>query len=166
MMPYLIVGGVLAFVVVIALVLRGGGTPSVLMFQQIRDAVFSLQAVAATQIAKATDNGNIQGMSQAEMERQTQRVQETIRFVYTIEEDGSHFIHTVSSQLLARKPEKYQVQCMLVVMLTLNQQLEAAGIDPKSVQFDVSSSEMGTHYVMMALSPEHNAKVLAFPKVA
>lgn len=166
MMPYLIVGGVLAFVVVIALVLRGGGTPSVLMFQQIRDAVLSLQAVAATQIAKATDGRKIQGMLQAEMERQTQRVQETIRFVYTIEEDDGHFIHTVSSQLLARKPEKYQVQCMLVVMLTLNQQLEAAGIDPKSVQFDVSRSEMGTHYVTMALSSEHNAKVLAIPKFA
>jgi hypothetical protein len=166
MMPYLIAGGVLALVVVIALVLRGGGSPSVLMFQQIREAILSLQAMAATQIVKATDDGKVQGMSQAEMERQTQRVQETIRFVYTIEEDHGHFIHTVSSQLLARKPEKYQVQCMLVVMLTLNQQLEAVGIDPKTVQFDVSRSEMGTHYVAMALSPEHNAKVLAIPKVA
>lgn len=166
MMPYVIAGCVLAAIIVIALVLRGGGTPSVVMFQQIRDAVISLQAIAATQIEKATDDGKIQGMSQAEMERQTRRVQETIRFVYTIEEDRDHFIHTVSSQLIVRKPEKCQVQCMLVVMLTLNQQLETAGIDPKAVHFDVSRSEMGTHYVSMALSPEQNAKLLANPKVA
>ena len=190
MLPYLIAGGVLALVVVIALALRGGSTPSVLMFQQVRDAILSLQAIAATQVTTANEVGKFQGMSQTEMERQTQRVQDTIRFVYTIEKDNGHFIHTVSSQMIARKPEKYQIQCMLVVMLTLNQQLETAGIDPKAVQFEVSRPntgiryvsielgeptkqgqaetaklEMGTHYVTMVLSPEQNSKVLAIPKV-
>lgn len=165
MIPYIIAGGVLAILLVVVLLLRGGGTPSVLMFQQIRDAMLSLQANAAKHIEKVTDDRRIRGISQAEVERQTRQVQETIRFVYTIEEDSDHFIHTVSSQMIVQKPEKYQVQCMLIVMLTLNQQLEAAGIDPKAVPFDISRSEMGTHYVTMTLSPEQNAKVFAIPEV-
>jgi hypothetical protein len=70
-------------------------------------------------------------------------------------------VHVVSSQLLKPKPEKYQIQCMLLAMLTLNQCLTDAEIDPNSVEFDIDRSATGTHYVAMSLSREQHEKMMA-----
>lgn len=161
MWPILVAGIAVAVIIVLVIALRRANSPSVGMMQDVREAVLSLQAVAATQITEVRADGQVLGVSLAAMERQTQRVRETIRFVYTIERDGEQVIHTVSSQLLARKPEKYQIQCMLVALLTLSQQLESAGIDPKTVPFNINRSELGTHFVALALTPDQNAKLLA-----
>ena len=161
-MPYIVGAVVLVVLIVIGLAFRSGSTPSPQKFQEVRAAIIALQDIANSHIAK--DDGKLHGTTQAEIEKLTRSLWGSIRFVYTIDEEDGQFIHTVSSQLTARKPRKYQIECMLMVILTLNQQLEAAGIDPKTVTFDVAQSELGTHYVAIALAPEQHRALMASHK--
>ena len=158
--PIVAIAGLCVLGVVVLVVARSAATPSVAMFQQIRETVTALQRIAASNVLPATGGEHVTGFSGERMMRQTARLDETIRFVYTVEEHERGFLHAVSSQLLRRKPQKYQLQCMLVVMLTLNQQLGDAGIEQEDVQFDISRSELGTHCVAMLLSPDQHDAIL------
>jgi hypothetical protein len=159
--PIIITIVVVTIPLVAWLVLRRGSTPPVEMFEQVRRAILDLQKVAAENILQLEQAQKLTGFDQNQMLRQSCHVAETIRYVYTIEEAENGLIHTISSQMLKRKNEKYQVQCMLIAMLTLNQSLEAAGIDPKSVEFQVNRSVMGTHYLAMFTSREVHEKLIA-----
>ena len=136
----------------VALLARRSAGPSAVMFQEIRNTVLALQRVAAARVIPGAVGEDGAGLSVDDLRNHSACVRETIRFVYTVEETEGGFLHTVSSQMLAPKPEDYQVQCMLVAMLTLNQQLSEAGLDPDDVGFEVSASEHGTHYLAMLLT--------------
>ncbi len=146
--------------------MRRGATPSAAMFGEIRNAILDLQQVASRSIFPLEQSQNVTGIDQDQMQRQSCRVRETIRYVYTIEESENGLVHTISSQLLRPKPEKYQVQCMLIAMLTLNQCLEDSGIDPKSVEFNIDRSATGTHYVAMLLPREKHDRMMVNRNVA
>jgi len=166
MWPIVIIVGIVVLGLIAFVVARNSATPSVAMFQRIRETVLALQKTAALNVQPITDGEHVTGFSEERMMRQTANVNETIRFVYTIEQHEEGFLHMVSSQLLQPKPQKYQIQCMLVVMLTWNQQLGDAGIQQQDVQFDVSQSELGTHYVAMVLRPEQHEAVLRGKSIA
>jgi hypothetical protein len=85
----------------------------------------------------------------------------TIRFVYTVEQQDGGFMHLVSSQLKRPKGKKYQVQCMLVVMLVLNRQLGQAGIRQEDMKFEIDESALGTQYVGMLLNADQQARLSA-----
>lgn len=141
--------------------IRRGATPPVAMFAEIRTAILALQHVASQNILPLQQTEKVTGIAQDQMLRQSCHVRETIRYVYTIDESENGLVHTISSQLLRPKPEKYQVQCMLIAMLTLNQCLEESGIDPKSVEFNIDRSATGTHYVAMLLPRAKHDQMMA-----
>ena len=162
---------IIALSVVIAcalafLLIRRGATPPAAMFGEIRTAILDLQQIASKNILRLEQAQKVTGIDQNQMLRQSCHVRETIRYVYTVEESENGLVHTVSSQLLRPKPEKYQVQCMLIAMLTLNQCLEESGIDPKSVEFNIDRSATGTHYVVMLLPREKHDQMMANRNVA
>ncbi|MCU0709006.1 MAG: hypothetical protein MUF23_11995 [Pirellula sp.] len=161
MTPILIMIAVLVGCVVAYLLLRRGTTPPAAMFAEIRSAILELQGVASKNVFTVEQSQKMTGIDQDRMHQQTCRVRDTIRYVYTIEESATGMVHVVSSQLLKPKPEKYQIQCMLLAMLTLNQCLTDAEIDPNSVEFDIDRSATGTHYVAMSLSREQHEKMMA-----
>ena len=166
MLLYLTAGGIIALLAIIGLLLRNGSTPSVSMFGEIRDTIFALQRSALTRMTDRRGGDRIHGVDSAEIQALTKVLRGIIRFGYTIDIDPSGFLHTASSQMIAKKPEKYQVQCMLIAMLALSQQLESAGIDQKCISFDIAKSEMGTHFVSLLLSPEHHRAMLSKNPVA
>lgn len=140
---------------------RSRSSPPASMFVEIRELLREMQKLAAENILPASDGATMAGIDQATMLKHTAQLRKTIRFVYTIEESEAGRTHMVSSQLLLPKPEKYQIQCMLIVMLTMNQCLEEAGIDPQSVSFQIDKSEQGTHYLAMALSEAQHDQLMA-----
>ncbi len=157
---------IIAICVVIAgalifLLVRRDATPPPAMFEEIRTAILELQRVASQNIFPIEQSRNVTGVDQRQMLRQSCRVRDTIRYVYTIEQSEEGLVHTISSQLTKPKPEKYQVQCMLIAMLTLNQCLEDSGIDPKSVEFNIDRSATGTHYVAMLLPRDKHDQLMA-----
>ena len=166
MTPVLITVAVLIGCAVVFLLLRRGATPPAAMFAEIRTATLDLQRVASQNVFPVGQNQKVNGIDQDQMLRQSCRVRDTIRLVYTIKESETGLVHFVSSQLLKPKPEKYQIQCMLVAMLTLNQCLEDAGIDPKSVEFNIDRSATETHYVAMSLTRDKHDQMMAKRKVA
>ncbi|OUT57348.1 MAG: hypothetical protein CBB71_15630 [Rhodopirellula sp. TMED11] len=140
---------------------RSRSLPPTSLMIEIRELLREMQVVAAENVLPASDGTSVPGIDQATMLKLTAQLRKTIRFVYTIEESDEGLTHRVSSQLLLPKPEKYQIQCMLIVMLTLNQCLEEAVIDPRSVSFQIDKSEQGTHYLAMALSKAQHDQLLA-----
>ncbi len=104
-------------------------------------------------------HGELRGFDERAALNRTVTVNETIRFVYTVEQRDSSFVHLVSSQLRRPRGKKYQVECMLVVMLVLNRQLAQAGIEQEEVKFEISESALGTHYVGMVLNAEQHARL-------
>ena len=154
LMPTIVAISIVTGCVVVFFLLRRGATPPAAMFGEIRTAILKLQRIASQNIFPVEQSQKITGIDQDQKLQQSCHVRETIRYVYTVEETESGVIHTVSSQLLKPKPEKYQVQCMLIAMLTLNQCLAESGIDPKSVEFSIDRSATGTHYVAMMLPRE------------
>lgn len=162
---------IIAIFVVIAtsvayFLMRDGSTPPVAMFGEVRTAILDLQRVASQNIFPLEQTQKVTGIDQEQMLRQSRRVCETIRYVYTVEESEDGVVHTISSQLLKPKPEKYQVQCMLIAMLTLNECLKESGIDPKSVEFNIDRSATGTHYVAMLLPRDKHDQMLVYRNVA
>lgn len=162
---------IIAILVVVAFALaffliRRGATPPTAMFREIRSAILDLQRVASQNIFPLEQAQKITGIDEDQMLRQSRTVRGTIRFIYTIEDSENGLVHTISSQLLKRKPEKYQIQCMLIAMLTLNQCLDDSGIDPKSVEFNIERSASGTHYVAMLLPREKHEQMMAKGNVA
>jgi non-ribosomal peptide synthetase component E (peptide arylation enzyme) len=162
----IIVIAISIILVVALLAFRRGSTPPVEMFGQIRSEILDLQRIASANILSLKQAEKLTGFDQDQMLRQSRHVAETIRYVYTIEEAENGLIHTISSQMLKRKNEKYQVQCMLIAMLTLNQSLEAAGIDPKTVEFNIDRSVTGTHYLEMLISQSKHDQMMANNRVA
>jgi hypothetical protein len=146
---------------IVFFLLRRSTAPPAAMFAEIRTAILDLQRVASQNIFLVGQTHKLNGIDQDHMLRQSCHVRETIRYVYTIEESESGFVHVISSQLLKPKPEKYQIQCMLIAMLTLNQCLADSSIDPKSVEFNIDRSATGTHYVAMSLTRQQHDQMLA-----
>lgn len=166
MSPIIITIAFIVILVVAFQMFRRGSTPPVEMFGQIRSAILDLQRIASGNILLLEQSQKLTGFDQEQMLRQSCHVGETIRYVYTIEEAENGLVHTISSQMLKRKNEKYQVQCMLIAMLTLNQSMEAAGIDPKSVEFNIDRSVTGTHYLEMFISRAKHDTLMANNHVA
>ena len=95
------------------------------------------------------------------MARQTGTVQDALRFVYTVERSDQGMLHVISSQLLKRRSQKYQVQATAVVMLLLTQRMRKSGLKEEDVSIDLSESELGTQYVQMRLSSAHHEQFAA-----
>jgi len=152
---YLIPAVVVIIVIVIVYRKRSGG-PSVEAFQRITDAIMTIQRVAVRNVLPQTKSGAITGINEKQMESQTAIVDDTIRFIYTVERDEEDYLHIVSSQLVKRKRRKYQIESMLIVMLAFQRQLPECGIKPENVEFDIQESELGTQYVMMKLNEKQN----------
>ena len=166
MIPVIIAISVVIAGAIVFFVVRRGATPPAAMFAEIRTAILDLQRIASQNVFPIEQRQKVTGSDQDQMLRQSCHVRDTIRYVYTVEETESGLVHTISSQLLKPNPEKYQVQCMLVAVLTLNQCLEESGIDPKSVEFDIDRSATGTHYVAMLLPREKHYQMMANREVA
>jgi hypothetical protein len=146
--------------------IRRGSTPPAAMFDEMRAAIRELQQIASQNILPLEQTQKVTGIDLEQMLQQSRQVGNIIRYVYTVEEAENGIVHTISSQLLKPKPEKYQVQCMLIAMLTLNQCLEESGIDPKSIEFTIDRSATGTHYVAMLLPPEKHTQMMAHRNAA
>ena len=155
---YYIAAGLAILLIVTVLIRRGGRTPSLAMFRAIEDGISRIQTAALRRVLPEQPEDGVKGFDREAMVEQTIRLQETIRFVYTVEQREDGFGHTVSSQLLKRKGRKYHLQCMLVVILILNRQLSNAGINQDDVAIGVDQSGLGTLYVHMSLSPEQHER--------
>ncbi|HOX05402.1 MAG TPA: hypothetical protein PK280_03290 [Planctomycetota bacterium] len=129
------------------------------MFGKIGDAVSKLQLRAAKNIFPYTPGEEIRGFNPDAMQDLTICVEDTIRFVYTIEKHPQGLVHIISSQLCKPKSKKYHVQCMLVVMASLLRQIGDAGINQNEVKFEITESDLGTQYVNMLVSLEHQEKL-------
>lgn len=165
MIPFIIIGVIAVLSVLGAWwFLREYSTPSVAMFFEIDNALRVLQQEAAKSVFEESSDGMMRGLSPGAMDALARRVGGTIRFVYTISRADGKVIHTISSQRITNRPEKYQIQCMLVALLVLHRQLGEAGIDPKNIEFGMNKSELGTHYLEMALTPDQHAGVMAANK--
>jgi hypothetical protein len=164
--PSIITIAIIVILTVSWVVFRRRSTPPVELFGQIRSAILDLQRIASANILSLQQAQKLTGFDQDQMLRQSCHVGDTIRYVYTIEEAQDGLVHTISSQMLKKKNEKYQVQCMLIAMLTLNQSLEAAGIDPKTVEFNIDRSVTGTHYLEMLLSRAQHDQMISNNHVA
>ncbi len=136
---------------------RAGSTPSMAMWSDISETIPRLQRAAASNVHHAGEDT----VASAAMAKQTAVLRETIRFIYTIARDGDHVNHVISSQLVARKPEKYQVESMLVAMLALTRQLKAAGIEGDQGRFEVDRSEAGTHFMGLLLTAEEHERFMS-----
>ena len=131
-------------------------TPSEAMFGLIHQGLRKLQVKVLRNILPEQQPGKAVGFNVKRMEDQTITLQNLIRFVYTVERQGDGFLHVISSQLIRRKSQKYQVQCTALVMLLLTRQLTEAGMNQEDVEFDIENSEMGTQYVCMLLDPSQH----------
>lgn len=156
-----IIAGIIILLIIVFVVRQRGATPPLTLWRLIEEAIPPLQRIALTTILPREAPGHITGFDADAMNRQVVSLHETIRFVYTIEKDAERFVHIVSSQMLRPKPPKFQIECMLVVMLVLNRQLGEAGIKHEDVSFEVNQSELGTHYIYMFLSPAQQEQLVA-----
>jgi len=161
MQTFLILLGVVVVIAALYWWYSRGATLSAAMFDEIRDTILRLQQAAAENVFPLEKGNHLTGIHEEKMARQSSHVGPLIRFVYTIEESPTGLVHVISSQLLRPMPEKYQVQCMLVAMLTLNRQLSDSGTDPQEVEFDIEQSVTGTQYVMMSVTQEQHDRMLA-----
>lgn len=161
MQTFLILLGIVAVVAALYWWYWNGGTLSSAMFGEIQDTIVRLQQAAAENVMPLEKGDHLTGINEEKMARQSSHVGQSIRFVYTIEESPTGLVHVVSSQLLRPLPQKYQVQCMLVAMLTLNRQLSDSGTDPQEVEFDIDQSVTGTQYVTMSVTREQHDRMLA-----
>jgi hypothetical protein len=148
----------LAALVVISVIFRRRSTPSVAMFEAIQHGILDLQQKALRSILP-DHHGEIRGFDEATALDTVVALEDTIRFLYSVEEHEGGFLHLISSQLIRPRAEKYQIQCMLVVMLVLNRQLGEAGVQPEDVRFELTKSELGTHYVGMHLTAEQHRRL-------
>ena len=153
-MWYALVAGVM-LVVVVVLIRRNASTPSLAMWSSITSGIRELQQVALKHILPAR-TGEIRGFDEKAFASQVITLKDTISFVYRVEEEDSGFVHIVSSKLKRDKGKKYQIECMLVVMMELNRALSEVGIVPADVKFDIEESEVGTQYIAMHLTADQN----------
>lgn len=138
----------------------GDNMPSSGTMGLIAKSILELRAKAARHIFSESGNEGAEP-DQEVMNGLTARVSDAIRFIYTIEHFKGGLLHTVSSQLVCAKPREYQIQCMLIVMLTFNRELELAGIPADDVALDIEESDQGTQYLRMLLSPEQQKRLLS-----
>jgi len=134
--------------------------PSSVTMGLIAKSILALRA-RAVRHTFAEDGNEGAVLDQEVMNGLTVRVSDAIRFIYTIEHFRGGLLHAVSSQLVCDKPREYQVQCMLIVMLTFNRELERAGISVDDVELDIEESDPGTQYLRILLSPEQHKRLLS-----
>jgi hypothetical protein len=158
-MWYALVAGVV-LVVVVLVVRRNARTPSLAMWTSITGGIRGLQRIALQHILPGR-TGDIRGFDEKALASQAITLQDTVSFVYTVEEEDGGFLHIVSSKLKRDKDKKYQVECMLVVMMELNRILSEVGVVQEDVKFDIEESEVGTQYVAMHLTASQNDQLVA-----
>jgi len=127
--------------------------PSAAMHDAIASAIVELQNTAIENVI-AEEN---QEFDPELMARLTVTVEKTLRMIYTVQQQEEGFLHTVSSQLTRAKGESYYIQCMLIVMLILQNELELIGTNADDADLQMDQSETDTLYIEMLLTPgEHN----------
>ena len=155
-----VVAGVAVIIIVGAIIRKSRATPSVAMFHAIERGILDLQRKALADVLPDQQR-EIRGFAEKAALGHTVTLKETIRFIYTVEQREGGFMHLVSSQLKQPRGKKYQMQCMLVVILVLNRQLEQAGIKQDDVKFDIDESAVGTQYVGMILTAEQHGRIMS-----
>ncbi|MEZ6106682.1 MAG: hypothetical protein R3B96_11335 [Pirellulaceae bacterium] len=162
MLPYIIGLFIVIGLILIAFyVVKLRAMPSVHMFGALRDAVLELQERAAADIFPEPESDEDEPFDPDRMDALCLRVEETIRLIYTIEELDGGLLHVMSSQLVSRRPEKYQVHCMVIALMTVGERLKQAEIDMKDVGVDIERAPTGTHYVRILLTREQHDLMMA-----
>ena len=156
-MLYILAGIVVAVVVLGAIFWKKVNTPSAEMYEAIEKAVRELQSKAMDSVISDGKDSDNTGFNADLIHGKTVTVQNTLRLIYTVEHCQNEFLHTISSRLVCNKNRKYHVECMLVVMLVLQRELEEVGIKQDDVEFQFDRSGYGTQYLYMLLdSGQHN----------
>ena len=122
--------------------------PSTAMYDAIAGAIIELQNTAIENVIA----GENQGFDPDLMTKLTTTVKKTLRLIYTVEQQEERFLHTVSSQLKCNKGENYHIECMLIMMLILQNELELIGTNTDEVELQFDQSELGTLYLEMLLT--------------
>ena len=99
----------------------------------------------------------------ADENRVMRRFRRKFQFDYTIREEDGQFTHIVTTRRVARKPDRDQFLCMVIVMQIFSEQLKIIGADLGNVPFKFDDSGARIQTVKITLSPEENAKMLAEP---
>ena len=127
--------------------------PSAAMSDAIAGAIVELQNTAIENVI-AEEN---QKFDPDLMARLTVTVEKTLRMIYTVHQHEEGFLHTISSQLISARGESYYIQCMLIMMLILQNELELIGTNADDAGLQMDQSETDTLYIEMLLTPgEHN----------
>ena len=147
-----IIGGLILVVIVLVMIDRARSRPSPDLLLEVEKTVGQLQIKAVHRVKDEIPEGEVETFDAEQMRLNDMTVQDTIRFIYTVERKKGNMLYTISSQLVEPKPHKFQVQCMMIAMIVLNQQLKRAGIRESNVQFKLDRSEIGTDYIYMQLS--------------
>ena len=127
--------------------------PSAAIHEAIEKAILELQNTAIDNVITEESKGFDPNL----MAKLTVTVKKTLKLIYTVQQHEKGFLHTVSSQLKRTKGENYHIECMLIMMLILQNELELIGINPDDVKLQFDQSELGTLYIEMLLTPgEHN----------
>lgn len=154
-MLYILGAGIAVTVVVIGVIFwKKVNTPSAEVYDAIEKAVKKLQSKAKYSVISAENGSDNAGLDEDCIALETETVQNIIKLVYTIQQAQNEFLHTFSSQLVCNKNRKYHIECMLVMMLVLQRELEEAGIKPDDVEFQVDQSGFGTQYLYMLLDSD------------
>lgn len=160
-MEYVVAGVVALVAAAVGVVLwRRHNAPSAAMFAAIDQTVRELQRKALRNVLPEQKEGEVAGFDEKKMRDQTASLHDVIRFVYTVEHQQDGFLHVVSSQLKRARSKKYQIQCMLVVMLVFSRELAESGVEQEDVKFQIDESELGTQYVCMLLTPDQHDQLV------
>jgi len=150
---------VLAAVIVLWLLVRRiNSSPSVAMFHAIEFAMGELQRVAVDNVLPEQPEGGVAGFNPEKMEKQTARIGNSLRLVYTVKHHEEGFLHTASSQLVRPAGHKYHTQCTFIIMLVLYEELKECGIPQEDVSISMHESELGTQFVYMELTAEQHER--------
>ena len=156
-----IIGGLILVAIVGAMIGRNLGRPSPELLLEVEKVVADLMKIAVNKVKEEAQEGEVVALDLEAMQENEATVQDEIRFIFTAERKGEHLIYTVSSQLITLKPHKFQVQCMLLAMIVLNQQLKRAGIRESDVQVELDRSELGTDFIYMQLTETQHERIKA-----
>lgn len=87
------------------------------------------------------------------------RTSNGLSIAYTITKENSAFTHLISGKA-QRKPQKFLIQCMLLIMAQLTQQFERSGFG-EEVKFNIAESGLGTHFIEFMLNSKQQETLRA-----
>ena len=156
-----VIGGIILLGIVGRMIERARSRPSADFLIEVEQAIARLQEKAVQKVKGELTEGEVEMFDSEQMRANETTVQDTIRFIFTVDRKRENLLYIISSQLIQPKPHKFQVQCMQLAMIVLNQQLKRAGIRESDVQFELDRSEMGTDYIYMQLSEGQHERYVA-----